>query len=110
MSDIDKYRYDLEIIRLTAEQVIKDFGMHGFEITFSGNEFTAWDEMLHQVEPILAGLYKNNKSAFQALLYRVDLSEKDLRQLMKERDFSASVAEAVIRREFKKVLIRKYYS
>ena len=37
MSEIEQYRYDFEIIRLTAEQVIKDFGTHGIEINFSGN-------------------------------------------------------------------------
>ena len=37
-SDITKYRHDLEVIRMTAEQVKKDFSFHNVEITFSGNE------------------------------------------------------------------------
>ena len=112
MTDLEAYRKDFEIVRLTAEQLIKDFGMHGFRIDFSGNELTAWNELKMQVQPILYDLYQKNKSSFQALLYRIDISEKQLRELYSagKGDFPEMLAEAVLRREFQKVLIRKFYS
>ena len=50
--NIEKYRRDLEIIRLTAEQVIKDFQIFGFEIVFSGNEYTAYEELKTQTRSL----------------------------------------------------------
>lgn len=110
--DIDKYRHDFEIIRLTADQLTKDFGMHGLEITFSGNELTAWDELMEQAEPLLMELYRKNTSAFQALLYRIDISDRQMKELFasNQGEFGHKLAEAVIRREFQKVLLRKYFS
>ncbi len=110
---IEKYRNDLEIIRLTAEQVIKDFEIFGQEIKFSGNELTAYEELKNQLAPLLLKLYQNNSSTFQSLLYRVDISEKKFRELLEQSttgNFSAQLAEAVIQREFQKVLTRKFFS
>ncbi len=111
--DIDKYRHDLEIIRLTAEQVKKDFEIFGHEIKFSGNEFTAYEELKNQLAPLLLKLYQSNSSAFQSLLYRVDISEKKFRELIEntsKENFAEQLAEAVIQREFQKVLTRKFFS
>jgi hypothetical protein len=112
MTDIESYRYDFEIVRLTAEQVIRDFGTYGIEINFSGNELTAWDEMKKQLNPVLSNLFKNNRQAFQSLMYRIDISEKQLKEILVvgKEEFGDKITEAVIRREFKKVLIRKFYS
>lgn len=41
----EKYRYDVEIIRGTAEQIIRDFNIDGFEIIFSGNPHNAFKEL-----------------------------------------------------------------
>jgi hypothetical protein len=110
---IEKYRNDLEIIRLTTEQVIKDFEIFGQEIKFSGNELTAYDELKNQLAPLLLKLYQNNSSTFQSLLYRVDISEKKFRHLLEQstnKNFSEQLAEAVIQREFQKVLTRKFFA
>ncbi len=110
---VEKYRHDLEIIRLTAEQIIKDFEIFGFEITFSGNELTAYNELKSQVAPLLSDLYSKKSSAFQALLYRIDISEKKFLELLNNvsgEDFAARLAELVITREFQKVLTRKFFS
>ena len=109
----EKYRRDLEIIRETAAQVIRDFSMHKAEITFSGNEYSAYDELVYQVEPILSLMYKTNRSGFQALLYRIDISEGAFRKLVQAHsggDFTTKLAEMVVQREFQKVLTRKFFS
>jgi hypothetical protein len=111
--DIEKYRHDLEIIRLTADQIIKDFGIFGYEIKFSGNELTAYEELKSQVAPLLFDLYHKKSSAFQSLLYRIDISEKNFKDLLEnsaKKDFASQLADAVIRREFQKVLTRKFFS
>jgi hypothetical protein len=111
--DLEKYRYDLEIIRLTANQVIKDFDIFGHEIKFSGNELTAYEELKNQLSPLLFNLYRNNTSSFQSLLYRVDVSEKSFTELIRNaspENFPGQLADLVIRREFQKVLTRKFFS
>lgn len=106
----EKYRTDLEIIRLTAEQVIKDLDVFGITVEFSGNPYTAYEELEQQLCPILSELHKKDASSFMALLYRIDLSEKEFRKLSTGPDFISQLAAAVLQREFKKVIIRKYFS
>lgn len=109
----EKYRHDLEVVRNTADQMIRDFGMFGVEITFSGKPESAYNELLSQTEPALAKLYHENKSSFMALLYRIDVSESKVNELLrseKKPAFFSRLAEIVVEREFMKVLIRKLFS
>ena len=106
---LDQYRYDYEIVRSTAEQVIKDFGTHSIEIKFSGNPLTAFDELLQQLIPVLDSLSKSNPSKLSALLYRIDLEESKTRNLPSGKERFAQLALLILQREFKKVLIRKYF-
>ena len=111
-SDLEKYRYDFKIIRETAAKVMKDFNMTGFEITFSGNELLAFDELKEQIIPILSDLYKNQSGQFQNLLYRVDIAESRFAKLLVGPDpntFYSSVADLILQREFQKVLTRRFY-
>ena len=112
--NIEKYRHDLEIIRLTASQVIKDFGIFGFEIVFSGNEYMAYEELKSQLAPLLFNLYKDNRGTFQSLLYRIDISEAQWKKFLNttsdSNDLPEKLAAMVIEREFQKVLTRKFFS
>ncbi|MCX6292639.1 MAG: hypothetical protein NT126_12905 [Bacteroidetes bacterium] len=110
---VEKYRKDLEIIRLTAEQIKKDFQLFGHEISFSGNEMTAYAELKDQVTPLLDRLYQDDSIAFQSLLYRIDISEKKYTELLNhasQEEFAWLLADLVIQREFQKVLTRKFFS
>ena len=107
------YRNDLEVIRETAKQVIKDFGMAGIEIHFSGNPGTAYKELVEQALPALKNLYQQNQGAFMALLYRIDVEEHKVKALSENNSgtgFFSGLSAMVIEREFLKVLIRKLYS
>ena len=109
----EKYRQDLAIVRETALQVIRDFEFLNIDIIFSGNERAAFDELMSQITPALIRLYKENPSHFQQLLYRIDIPEKQFRELLASENhvnFPKKIAEMLIRREFQKVLTRKYYS
>ena len=111
-SSLEKYRQDLEIIRETAAQLIRDFSMRKLEIVFSGNELTAYDELLMQVEPLIEEMYKNNRSGFQVLLYQIDISEQSFKKLIASSSpekFSKRISELIIQREFQKVLTRKFF-
>ena len=108
----DEYRYDLRILRDTADQIIRDFQMDELRIIFSEDPRLAFDELKFQLIPFIQKILKNN-TAFHALLYRVDIPEKDFRKAMSIENGIPKeeiVAELIIRREFKKVLTRKYFS
>ena len=109
----EKYRQDIAIIKDTAAQVVKDFGIFGIDFTFSGNALTAYEELKQQIKPVLFELFQRDKTRFQALLYRIDISEKQFRKMIgtgENEDFPAMMADAILQREFQKVLTRKFFS
>ena len=109
---IEKYRHDLEVIRNTALQVIKDFELLGIEITFSGNEHSAYEELKAQIIPALTNLYKEKYSTFNELLYRIDVNENKVQQILRnssKENQAEELSKLVLEREFIKVLLKKLY-
>lgn len=107
----EEYRHDQQIINETTAQIIRDFQNDDLKIIYSGDSRQAFDELKQQLIPFVRELMKNS-TALHALLYRVDISEKELRNALED-PISAReeiIAELVIRREFKKVLTRKFFS
>ena len=97
---------------MTAEQVKKDFSFHSMEITFSGNEQTAYAELKAQVTPLLAELFAKNRPRLMQLLYRIDVPEKDWKKVLTlDADAQAAkLSEIILEREFIKALTKKLYS
>ncbi len=110
-SEIDDLRNQTEIIRLTAEQVIKDFSLFGLEITFSGNVINAYDELFEQLNSCLVDLLNSDYRRLLSLLYHIDISEKEMNKKLKSfsKEPSEIITEMILERELKKVLIRKFY-
>ncbi len=111
--EIEKYRNDLEVIRNTAEQVIKDFDLYGHNITFSGDESMAYRELEQQLVPLLETVYKRSGSEFRNLMYRIDVSETDANKALEypdERGRFLQLAGLVLEREFMKCVTRKLFS
>lgn len=109
----EKYRNDLSIIRETAKQISRDFNINGFEIIFSGNTHHAFEEFKLQIKPLLTKIFHSDRTAFQTLLYRIDVNEQDYKKTLlkiKSEEFENDLTELIIRREFQKVLTRKYFS
>ncbi|HYQ56965.1 MAG TPA: hypothetical protein VEP89_06420 [Draconibacterium sp.] len=101
-----------EIVRQTAEQIMKDFGMFGVEITFSGNIENAYQELHQQLISQITGLVETNYDLLLSVLYQVDITNREL--LKAEQDLPhyshiEIIAHQVIARDLKKVLLRKYF-
>ena len=112
-SDIVKYRHDLEVIRMTAEQLKKDFSFHNMEIIFSGNEITAYSELKAQLTPLLTKLFTQNRTKLMQLLYRIDVPERDWKKVLaieNKNKQAEKLSEIILEREFMKALTRKFYS
>lgn len=110
--DIELYKTKAEVIRQTVEQVKKDFAMFGMDVDFTGNADMAYGELFYQLTGHVSHLLEIDPHRLSSLLYQVDLGEnKILESSALHPDWSLPevIAELVIHRELKKVLIRNYY-
>jgi len=110
--DIDLYKTKNELIRQTADQIIRDFERFGLEITFSGNIDFAYEELFSQLNSSINYLIDVDYGKLMALLYQIDISEYKIAE--KEAEFPAYnkseiLSELIIHRELQKVITRNYY-
>lgn len=112
MFDPALYINRLDLIKDTANQVIKDFDMFGLEIKFSGNAYNAYEELFEQIQPHIDKLINSNQQKFLGILYRIDISEEQMKKAVLDNlsePFSHIITDLVIKRELQKVVIRKQY-
>ncbi len=100
------------IVEDLINQIKKDLGMYGIDFLLPQDSIISYSELLKSLVPNIELLFKEDKNRLFSILYRVDISEKDLESAGKELpDYNQIeiVAHQIIKRELKKVLIRKYY-
>ncbi len=101
-----------DIIIETARQIMKDFGMFGIEITFSGDTMNAYNELHEQLINQIAIYLDRDYGRLMAVLYQVDITEHEITKahcdLPHYNDLEI-LAHQVIFRDLKKVLFRRYY-
>ena len=101
-----------EIVRETASQIMKDFGMFGVEITFSGDVQNAYDELHGQLTGQISELIQNNYDKLLSVLYQVDITDREIYRTEQELPHYSHIeiiAHQVIVRDLKKVLLRRYF-
>jgi hypothetical protein len=100
------------IIHETIAQIQKDFSMYSIEINFERNTETAYEQLMNQLSVEITKLLNNDKSKLQSILYRIDLSERNI-QLAKNasqnKEITQVISHEIIVRELKKVLTRNYF-
>lgn len=97
-----------ELLRNLILQIRKDFNSAGIPIKLLLNKRYSFIEMAQIVSD---AFMQSGATAMFNLLYRVDVSEKQLREGMPTPGIdSILVAELVIKRELQKVVLRKQYS
>ena len=104
---------DEEIVRQTSLQIIKDFAQFGMDIEFPDNIHIAYDTLFKQVNQYISDLITTDYSKLQNLLYRIDLSNSNLKlALSASSDSTKSViiTELILDRELRKVLLRIFFS
>jgi len=108
-AQLEKAKREEEIIRLTAEQVIRDFARFGLEINFSGKASQAYDELHEQMSQHILILMETQSGRIDALLYQIDIDQKKSSRLTKNKQASGELAEMILERELLKVLTRLYF-
>ena len=102
-----------ELVEQTIRQINKDLEMVDEAISRPGHPEDAYEAIFQQVQSILRRLIHLNYNQYLNLLYRIDISEEQIKKAMDtqpESDLSEVSAELVIKREFQKIVIRNYYS
>jgi hypothetical protein len=101
-----------DLIRETAEQIIKDFAEFDLLISFSGNVHDFYHELFVQMQQHVAYLLIEKTEKFLNLLYRIDVDISDIESYqmqVPEIPFDSLVTELIIYRELKKVLMRDFF-
>ena len=95
-----------ELYLAMINQLNKDFGLANLSYSFSlgyrpDQLSTAWENVIHD-------LLESNYDGYLNLIYRVDLSEKDLLNLKSNslRELSAELTYLILKRIYKKVWFR----
>lgn len=111
-NNIAGYLNKAEIVKETAEQIMKDFGMFGVEISFSGDTSHAYDELHRQLIIQIKQLLESNYDLLLSVLYQVDITDREITQAERELphyNHIEIIAHQVIVRDLKKVLLRRYF-
>ena len=111
-TNVSSHLNQADIVKQTAEQIMKDFGMFGVEITFSGNIENAYQELHNQLIQQITLLVERNYDLLLSVLYQVDISDRELHKAEQELPHYTHIeiiAHQVIVRDLKKVLLRRYF-
>jgi malonyl CoA-acyl carrier protein transacylase len=111
-NNVESFLDRAEIVKETAGQIQKDFGMFGVEVTFSGEVENAYDELHRQLTIQISELVQRNYDKLLSVLYHVDITDREITQAEQDLPHYSHVeiiAHQVIARELKKVLWRHYF-
>lgn len=101
-----------ELIEQTAQQIIKDFNGYGIELSFKDMTINAYNELHHNIEPVVKKLLSYNATLLMELLYRIDIKESALSENIDLPNETASdkITRLIIYRELQKVVTRNYFN
>src|SRR6056297_579400 len=111
-SQLERSKQEEKFVLLTAEQVRKDFALFGMEVYFSGNISLAYEELFEQLKVYIEELLNHNYEKLMALLYQIDVTQKELTQKDSKHNFKTIpeiITHKILERELKKVLTREYF-
>lgn len=111
--DLIQYHNDEQVVRKTADQVIKDFAQFGIDIIFPGDLHMAYNDLFDQLAPHIRFLIRENQTKFYSLLYRIDLNESTIQKgshTMSDLPLYDVITHLILERELMKVLTRIYFS
>lgn len=99
------------IIAATAGQLSKDFGTFGVRL-YTDSIPETWEELFNGLRPEVARLAREEEKKLVQVFYRIDLSERLLRDCLSKQAFETATDEItalLIQRELKKVVYRMHY-
>ena len=111
-NNIQEFFDSEEIILETIKQIMKDFGMFGLEISFSGDIKNAYNELHSQITRQVEVLFNTDLSKLYAVLYQVDISDSKIKseqEKFPEYSLIEIISYQIIARDLQKILTRRYF-
>ena len=109
LRELKQYYLNDQFMAETVAQLHKDLQSSGLALQ---KDLSADpDLILNALEEMVRTLLEGNTERLFALLYRIDLSEKEVSAFLHpdhEEDPASAIAQAIMDRELKKVIIRNY--
>jgi hypothetical protein len=100
------------LFQLFIAQLIKDFSSANFDSDFITHLKPDVQEIQFAIIDQLEKVEKISKTKLRNLLYRIDISEKQILKLSKnktENSFNEILSELIIKRVLQKVIFKEYY-
>src|SRR5688500_16513560 len=108
MTSVNEYLVNDDLFALFRMQLKKDFEGSGLNAQFTETLPRQFNDLslsiAHELQPIMG------KSSLGALLYRVDISERQIGEYQHEKDslsFVEVISELIIKRVLQKVILKK---
>ena len=108
LRDLSVYYLNERFMTETIAQLIKDLNSSGLVL---GTKSEEADAIRSSLEDLVGQLLEQNIEKLFALLYRIDLPESEIATYLhpdQKGDPTGSIAQAILDRELKKVVIRNY--
>lgn len=97
-----------EIIMALIKQIEKDFNFFNHQIKFTETAKENYFTLYNQLESYIIAFFGKNTEKLYPILYRIDVSEKDIRAAINS-NFISSITETIILKELQKVIIKRFY-
>lgn len=111
--DIKASLLQQELFELFRLQLRKDFEVSGCDAGFTAHLPLSFDQLKDEISVQLRKMEKGSTSKLPELLYRIDLSERQIKRFSEEHpaeNWEDLVAELIIKRLLQKVILKKTYS
>jgi hypothetical protein len=97
----------------TSMQLVKDFNMLNLSLEFEPEQNQSYSKLFNEATAIIQRLSEKDHQGLLHLLYRVDISENEMRAIVAMHpppELYGKIAEALLKREFMKIVYRYKYS
>jgi len=112
--DFSRYERSVNLLQDVVAQINKDFRLNGFEVEFSGQGETAYQELSGQLAPVIDYMLEHQAEKFWNLIYSIDLNESKVKQILfgddEMENAIGQLTDLILKRELQKVVIRHFYS
>ena len=113
-SDFERYERSVSLLQEVVAQINKDFRLNGFDVEFSGQGETAYEELSSQLAPVIDYMLEHQPDTFWNLIYSIDLNENKVKHILFGQeaisDAIGQLTDLILKRELQKVVIRNFYS
>lgn len=108
---VTEFNSQQHLVQETIKQINKDFDGYECEIQINEMTIAGYDRLLKLLENCLRQIAKKSNINLYALLYRIDIPEKIFSKITdSQTDYYENLADAIIRREYFKVVTRIKFS